>query len=136
MTETTFKKLFSQFLSHYWAAFHEAIEAQSVTPTRLAGSLFNALQTEHRAFEGMYAGPSKHALDGLGHIWNEVQARRYIWPDPGLTHDEVTQALQLFKELYDSLVHQGGEFAAARKEILKHTLHGTPKEPLRADTAR
>lgn len=136
MTERTFKRVFSQFLDHYWGAFHEALEAQSVTPRRLAGSLFGALQAEHRAFEGMYVGRAKSALDGLGHIWHEHEARRHQFPDPALTHDEVAKAHRLFEDIYDSLVHQGERFPAARKEILKHAPHGTPKEPLRADAAR
>jgi hypothetical protein len=136
MTETAFKKLFTQFLNNYWGAFHEALEAQSVTARRLASSLFDALQREHRAFEAMYVGPAKSAVDGLGHIWRGVQARRYQSPDPPLTHDEVTKALQLFEEIYGSLVHQGQKYAAARKDILKQAPHGTPKERLRADAAR
>jgi hypothetical protein len=136
MTESAFKQVFRQFLDKYWGAFHEALEAQSVTPRRLAGSLFDALQNEHRAFEELYIGPAKSAVDGLGHIWHDLHARRYQWPDPPLTHDEVTKALQLFKEIYNSLVHQGQRYPAARKDILKHAPHGTPKEPLRADAAR
>ena len=136
MTENGFKKVFTQFLNNYWGAFHEALEAQSVTPRRLAGSLFDAVQAEHRAFAAMYVGPAKSALEELGHIWHDVQARRYQWPDPSLTHDDVTKALQLFEQIYSSLVHQGERYPAARKDILKHAPHGTPKEPLRADAAR
>jgi hypothetical protein len=136
MTESTFKKAFDQFLDNYWGAFHEALEAQSVTPKRLAGSLFEALQAEHRMFAGMYAGPAKSALDGLGRIWQDVHTRRYQWPDPPLTHDEVARARQLFEEVFESLVSQGERYPAARKEVLEHAPHGTPKEPLRADAAR
>jgi hypothetical protein len=136
MTKGAFKEVFTQFLNKYWGAFHEALEAQSVTSRRLAGSLFDALQSEHRAFEKVYVGPAKGALDGLGDIWQDVQARRYQWPDPPLTHDEVTKALQLFEEIYGSLLHQGKGYPAARKDVLKHAPHGTPKEPLRADAAR
>jgi hypothetical protein len=136
MTEKTFNKVFTQFLNNYWSAFHEALEAQSVTPRRLAGSLFNALLAEHRAFEGMDVGPAKSAVDELGAIWHDVEAQRYQFPDPALTHDEVTKALQLFEEIYDSLVDQGQPFSATRNEILKHAPHGTPKEPLRADAGR
>ncbi len=136
MTERTFRNVLTQFLNNYWGAFHEALEAQSVTQGRLAGSLFRALQSEHRAFEAVYVGPAKSALDGLGHIWHSLEARRYQWPDPALTHDEVTKALQLFGELYDSLVRQGHRFSAVREAILNQARHGTPKEPLRADAAR
>jgi hypothetical protein len=34
------------FLDNYRGAFHEALEAQSVTPRRLAGSLSEALRGE------------------------------------------------------------------------------------------
>jgi hypothetical protein len=75
-------------------------------------------------------------LDSLGHIWHEMEARRYQSPDPGLTHEEVTRARELFEEIYTGLVREGQKFPAARKAILKHALHGTPKEPLRVDAAR
>jgi hypothetical protein len=136
MTETTFKNVFSQFLEKYWGAFHEVLEAQSVTPKRLADSLFKALRAEHRAFEAVYVGRAKSALVGLDHIWRELEARRYQWPDPALTHDEVTKALTLFREIHDSLVHEGQRHAAALTEILTHAPHGTPKQPLHADAAR
>ena len=136
MTERTFKKILSQFLDDYWGAFHEALESQSVTPRRLAGSLFDALHAQHRAFEGAYVGPAKDALDELGHLWQDIEARRHQSPDPALTHDDVTKALNLFEKIYDSLVHDGREFPAALKETLKHAPHGSPKEPLRADSAR
>lgn len=136
MDEMTFRNVLSQFLDRYWGAFHEALEAQSVTPRRLAGSLFNALQTEHRAFEGMYVGPAKSALDELGAIWHDVETRRYEYPDPALTQDHVAKAHRLFEEIYDSLLLEGQEFPLARKEIVKQAPHGTPREPLRADAAR
>jgi hypothetical protein len=136
MTESAFKTMFAQFLNQYWGAFHEALEAQSVTSRRLAGSLFEALQNEHRAFEAVYDGPAKAALDGLGHIWHELQARRYQWPDPPLTSDEVASATQLFEKIYDSLVHQGQRYPAARQAILNDAPHGTPKGPLRTDASR
>jgi hypothetical protein len=44
--------------------------------------------------------------------------------------------LQLFEDIYNSLVDQGQEYTAARREILKQAPHGTPKQPLRADAAR
>jgi hypothetical protein len=50
MDEATYRQLFEQFLHRYWGAFHEVLEAQSVTPSRLAGSLFSALRNEHDAF--------------------------------------------------------------------------------------
>jgi hypothetical protein len=136
MTEKTFRDVFSYFLSDYWGAFHEALEAQSVTPTRLAESLFKNLQQAHLAFEGRDVGSARTALEGLGRIWQELEARRYRWPDTALKQDDVSRALALFEEIYDSLVRQGQTFSAARSEILKSAPHGTPKEPLRADAAR
>lgn len=136
MTENAFKKVFAQFLHNYWGAFHEALEAQSVTRRRLAGSLFEALVTEHRTFAAMYSGPADSAVEGLGGIWREITARRYQFADPALTQDDVAKARRLFEEIHDSLVREGRRFAAARDEILKQAPHGTPKEPLRADAAR
>src|SRR5688500_284047 len=136
MTELTFTTLFTQFLYRYWGAFHEALEAQSVTPGRLAGSLFNALQAEHRSFEDMYAGRAKSALDRLGHIWQELEVRGYQSPDPAFTRDQVSRARHLFETIHASLVREGREFPAARMAILAHAPHATPSEPLRADAAR
>ena len=136
MTREVFKKLFGQFVDHYWGAFHEVLEAQSVTPRRVAESLFKTLQAEHRAFADMYVGPVKSAVDGLGDIWHDLEARRYQFPDPALTHDEVTKALKLFQEIYDGLLQQGRKFSATQRDILKHAPHGTPTERLRVDAAR
>jgi hypothetical protein len=136
MTETTFRNIFTAFLDDYWGAFHEALEAQSVTPRRLAGSLFTALQEQHRAFQAIYVGSAKTALDGLGRIWHDLHVRRYQFADPALTRAEVTSALALFGELYDSLLAQGEKFPAALKDVLSRAPHGTPREPLRADAAR
>jgi hypothetical protein len=136
MTESTFRKVLTQFVHNYWGAFHEALEAQSVTPRRLAGSLFEAVRSEHEAFEAMYVGPEKGAAAELGDIWRDVQSRRYEFADPALTHDDVARALQLFRRIYNSLVHEGQQYAATRQDVLKHAPHGTPNEPLRADAAR
>jgi hypothetical protein len=136
MTESAFKKVFAQFLNGYWGAFHEALEAQSVTPRRLAGSLFDALQSEHRSFEAMYVGSAKHALADLGGLWHDLEARRYQWPDAALTQEEVAGALQSFEAIYDSLVGQGRRFSAALNDILRQAPHGNPRERLRADAAR
>lgn len=135
MNEQTFHEVFSRFLGGYWGAFHEVLEAQSVTPRRLAGSLFNALLAEHREFERLYTGPAKSALDKLGRIWHDVETRRLAWPDPPLTHDEATTARQLFEQIFEALLVQGQEFPTASTDVLTHAPHGTPKEPLRADAA-
>jgi hypothetical protein len=38
----------------------------------------------------------KRRLADSARIWQDVHARRHQWPNPGLTHDEVKKALQLF----------------------------------------
>jgi hypothetical protein len=136
MTESAFKKVFAQFLNGYWGAFHEALEAQSVTPQRLASSLFEALQSEHRSFEAMYVGSAKNALADLGRIWHDLEARRYRWPDAALSQEDITDALRSFGEIYDSLTNQGQGFSAALKDILRQAPHGSPRDRLRADAAR
>jgi hypothetical protein len=128
--------VFAQFLNGYWSAFHEALEAQSVTPRRLAGSLFEALQSEHRNFEAIYAGSATNALADLRDIWHDIEARRYQWPDAALTQEQVAKGLRSFEEIYDSLMSQGQRFPTARNDILKHAPHGNPRERLRADAAR
>ena len=136
MTENAFKKVFAQFLNGYWGAFHEALEAQSVTPRRLARSLFDAVQAEHRAFAEAYNGPAQSAVDGLSDIWRDVAARAYQFPDPPFTHEETTAALRFFAQVYDSLTGEGARFADVRHEIVQHAVHGTPKDRLHADAAR
>ena len=49
---------------------------------------------------------------------------------------EALEAHQLFAQIYDSLLLQGHKFIATKKEILKRTRHGTPREPLQVDAAR
>ncbi len=136
MTEKIFRKVFERLLYNYWGAFHEVLEAQSVTRRRLAGSLFTALQAEHRAFAAMYVGAGKSALDGLGNLWQDFASRRHQFPDPALTRDDVARAQRLFEELHQSLVDEGRKFPAAQQEILRAAPHGRPGEPLRADAAR
>jgi hypothetical protein len=136
MNEQTFRDTFSQFLFNYWGAFHEALEAQSVTQRRLAESLFRDLEAAHRRFAGLYTGAASSAVDDLGRIWQGLEARRYLSPDPAFRRDEVSKALGLFEAIHDSLVREGERFPAARDEILKSAPHGTPRDPLRADAAR
>jgi hypothetical protein len=136
MTETDFKNVFTQFLGRYWGAFHEVLEAQSVTPRRLAKSLFETLRAEHRAFADVYTGPDKTALEELGRIWHDVGVRAYASPDPALTREQVARAHGLFDAIYDGLAREGDTFPAARRQILKAAPHGSPKQPLRADATR
>ena len=136
MNEATYRRVFRQFLDDYWGAFHEALEAQSVTPARLAGSLFTALRDQHRAFHAIYNGPARSDIDALGEIWSALEAERYIWPDPPLKHDDVIKAREHFKRIFETLLQQGSKFGTARAEILAQALHGTPNDPLRVDAAR
>lgn len=136
MTEAAYRKLLTRFLHNYWGAFHEVLEAQSVTPRRLARSLFNALESEHRAFAAMYSGPAQPAVDDLTDLWEDMAARQHEFVDPALTRKDVVRALRQFSAIYDSLIDEGAKFAAARRDILKHAPHGTPNEPLHADAAR
>jgi hypothetical protein len=136
MTENEFKSLFIQFLDEYWGAFHEALEAQSVTPKRLARSLLDAVRDAHEAFARSYAGPGARTLEQLGGIWRAAAARAYTFADPPFTRDEVATAVRLFGELYDTLIEEGKAFAATRDAIVARAPHGTPKQPLRADAAR
>jgi hypothetical protein len=136
MTENEFKSLFIRFLDEYWGAFHEALEAQSVTPKRLARSLLDAVRDAHEAFARSYGAPGARTLDQLGGIWRAAAARAYTFPDPPFTRDEVATAVRLFGELYDTLIKEGKPFAATRDAIVRRAPHGTPKQPLRADAAR
>jgi hypothetical protein len=94
------------------------------------------VRAEHLAFESVYVGGASGALDELARLWEEVEHARFEFLDAALTHAQIVKAQSLFEAVYRSLVHEGQRFGAARKDILKHALHGTPKEPLRADTAR
>ena len=136
MTEMRFRKAFSQFLDNYWGAYHEVLEAQSVTPRRLAESLFKDLHAQHLAFAKVYTGSAKGALDELGRLWQDVEHGRVEFLDAALTHAQILKAQSLFEKIYRTLVHEGEKFGAARKDIVTHAPHGTPKEPLRADAAR
>lgn len=136
MNEAMYRRVFRQFLYDYWGAFHEALEAQSVTPARLAGSLFTALRDQHQAFHAIDDGLARPDIDALGEIWRALEAERYIWPDPPLKHDDVVKAQEHFKRIFETLLQQGGKFGTARAEILAQSPHGTPKDPLRVDAAR
>lgn len=136
MNEAMYRRVFRQFLHDYWGAFHEALEAQSVTPARLAGSLFTRLKDQHEGFHAIYDDLARPDIEALGEIWRALEAERYIWPDPALKHDAVVKAHEHFKRIFETLLQQGSKFGATRAEILAQSPHGTPKDPLRADAAR
>jgi hypothetical protein len=136
MSDAAFKNAFRHFLYDYWGAFHEVLEAQSITPQRLAESLFDDLLIAHHAFEREYTGAARDAVHELRALWAEVDCRRVEKGDVPLTHEEVVRARQLFQDIYDDLLSQGQQNPAATTEILKFAPHSTPAQPLRADAAR
>jgi hypothetical protein len=135
MTEATYRKLLGEFLNVYWPAFHEAVEAQSVTPSRLAGSLFDGLVAAHKAFEAACDGRARAAVGELGQIWNGLRARRVVQPDPAFHAGEIGQAREHFRELYLALLAEGADYPEVTRRALQEGRHGTPLEPLRATPA-
>jgi hypothetical protein len=135
MNEATYRQLFQQFLHRYWGAFHEVLEAQSVTPARLAGSLFTALREEHDAFITAYEGPERDTVHALGVLWHAVAADRLERVDAPLTAQNVSAALRHFERLFNALHELGDRFPKARAEVLGAAPHGTPVGPLRADSS-
>jgi hypothetical protein len=135
MIEQTYRTLLGEFLHVYWPAFHEAVEAQSVTPSRLAGSLFDGLVAAHKTFETAYDGRGRVALGELGAIWTGLRARRVVQPDPAFHADEIGRAHAQFRELYRALLAEGADYPEVTKRALQEARHGTPLEPLRATPA-
>jgi len=133
MDEATYRQLFQQFLYRYWGAFHEVLEAQSVTPSRLAASLVAELRNEHTAFAAAYEGPERDAVHALGAIWQANAADRRGRVDAPLTGSNVTAALQHFERLFNALHRLGARFPKTRTAVLAAAPHGTPAEPLRVD---
>lgn len=135
MDEQSYRRLLAEFLDGYWAAFHEALEAQSVTPTRLAGSLFEDLEAAHLRFAKLYQNEAADALAALDRTWSALRARRAIQPDPPFHADEVAQAHEQFRVIYRQLKKQGARFPKVAAHVEKAAAHGTPLSPLRADAA-
>jgi len=135
MDERRFQQTFTQFLNDYWGAFHELLEAESVTPARLADSLFQRVLDEHTKFVSVCPEPAKAATETLGALWRQVADHRQIVPDDPLSADQVRRALEAFRAAYDQLHELGRRYPAVRTRVLKHALHSTPKKPLRPDAA-
>jgi hypothetical protein len=135
LTEQAYRELLTHFLFQYWGAFHEALEAQSVTPTRLAGSLFENLCEAHRRFAALYQGPGTAIVAALGRMWDGLQARRYIQPDPPFRRDEAVRARDYFRQLHHQLIEDGSAYPAVTGDVVRQAPHGTPLDPLRADAA-
>jgi hypothetical protein len=136
MDDQTYRQILEEFLNGYWGAFHEALEAQSVTPTRLAGSLFDDLCAAHARFAALDRGRHKHVLDALDRVWSGLRARRAIQPDPPFHADEVERAHDEFKRLYDALTAEGKVHGDVTEQVLCNARHLTPLHPLRVDSAR
>jgi hypothetical protein len=134
MDETRYRQLLTQFLNEYWGAFHEALEAQSVNPRRLAEPLFAALVQAHRRFAE--AAGSDAAVDRLAGLWKHVAERRLDTVETPLSAREVEHARTQFEAIFDALQAQGRPFAKTGAEVVSRAAHGTPRTPLRADAAR
>jgi hypothetical protein len=129
-----YRRVFAQFLNDYWGAFHEVLEAQSVNPKMLAGSLFDDMIGAHRRFValGDAFGPPVDRLDGL---WRHVTERRDATRDAPLSSREVAHARAQFEEIYDGLAARGTLYPLAARKVHAAAVHGTPRTPLRPDSA-
>jgi hypothetical protein len=53
-----------------------------------------------------------------------------------LSAHEVDHARTQFEAIYDTLLAAGKAFPHAGKDVVLHAVHGTPRDPLRADAVR
>ena len=136
MNSKKYRESLKQFLNNYWGAFHEVLEAQSVMPSRLSGSLFADLLEEHRRFARTFPGVARSSVDELERLWTRVEEHRTIVPDAPLSPEQILWAREHFEEIYDALFALGDPFELLRAEVLAMARHGSPKEPLRADASR
>ena len=134
MNERTYRRVFAQFLNDYWGAFHEVLEAQSVNPRMLAGSLFDAMIAAHRRFVAVGDGFGP-PVDRLDRLWRLVAEHRDATPDAPLSAREVAHARAQFEAIYDGLAARGTLYPLASKKVHDRAVHGTPRTPLRADSA-
>ena len=134
MDESTYRRVFAQFLNDYWGAFHEVVEAQSVNPHKLADSLFDEVVAAHERFVAAMGGVDP-ALGRLGHLWFTVTDRRRDTIDVPLSAREVAHAREQFEAIHDAFLVSGKAFGDAVRDVISHATHGTPKSPLRADAA-
>jgi hypothetical protein len=134
MNERKYRRLFEQFLNDYWGAFHEVLEAQSVNPRMVAGSLFDALLHAHTRFAVVADGLGPE-LERLERLWSQIADRRAETPGAPLTAREVAHARVQFEALYDGFVARGTLYPLASRKAHAAAVHGTPRMPLRADAA-
>jgi len=135
MNEERYRGVFGQFLNGYWGAFHELLEAESVMSTRLAGSLFNRVTEQHKQFAGVCPATVTSTVETLGRFWRRIGDHRVVVPDEPLTPQQVREAMEQFRTIYDRLFALGTRFATARTDVLAHARHSHPRAPLRADAA-
>lgn len=105
MDETTYRRLFTQFLNEYWGAFHEVLEAQSVTPRILADPLFEALVMAHQRFAA--SRELDPAVERLGRVWKHVAERRIVTVEAPLSAREIQHARTQFGTIFDMLLSAG-----------------------------
>jgi hypothetical protein len=135
MDEQRYRDVFAHFLNGYWGAFHELLEAESVTSTRLAGSLFNRVTEQHKQFADVCPPAAMAMVESLGRFWRYIADHRVIVPDEPLTHGQIREAMDQFQMIYDRLFALGRKFPAARSDVLACAQHSHPRAPLRADAA-
>ena len=133
MDATEHQTLLAQFLNDYWGAFHEVLEAQSVNPRFLADSLFDELLAAHERFAAAHAGVNS-AVERLGRLWTHARERRTVTIEAPLSVREVEHARTQFETIYDALI--AGKAYRAEADVPSHAAHGTPRMPLRVDSAR
>jgi hypothetical protein len=136
MKPKRYQQTLTQFLNNYWGAFHEVLEAQSVMPSRLSGSLFADLLEEHRRFEKTCRGVALPSVADLERLWRRVEDHRTIVPDAPLSPEQILEARGYFEEIYDALFGLGQPFEDLRAGVLAAARHGSPRERLRADASR
>jgi hypothetical protein len=135
MDESTYRRLFTQFLNEYWGAFHEVLEAQSVNPRMLADPIFDALVAAHRQFAAACDGVDP-AVERLEHLWKHVADRRTVTVEAPLSAHEVKHARTQFETIFDALLAHGKPYPRVGTDVVSHAAHGTPRTRLRGDAAR
>jgi hypothetical protein len=76
------------------------------------------------------------AVERLGRLWTHVADRRTVTFEAPLSAHEVDHARTQFEAIYDTLLAAGKAFPHAGKDVVLHAVHGTPRDPLRADAVR
>ncbi|HEY7443147.1 MAG TPA: hypothetical protein VH701_12060 [Vicinamibacterales bacterium] len=136
MNSKRYRQTLTQFLNNYWGAFHEVLEAQSVMPSRLSGSLFGDLVEEHQRFAASFRSVARPQVDSLERLWKQVEDHRTIAPDAPVSPEQIHEARGYFEGIYDALYALGEPFEGLRADVLAAARHGSPREPLRADASR